>query len=336
MFNQARSKNLPRSSWILGLSALVGAGVVSALWNQRADKRAEQRNPPHGRRLDVDGVKLHYLDTCGSQPAVLLIHGNAVTSADMEVSGMIDALKDRHQVIAFDRPGYGYSERPHDKSWTPEEQADLLAKALEECKVENAIVFGHSWGALVAVAFALRHPQMVKGLVLASGYYFPTVRSDVIMSSIATAPLLGDLMRLTISPLIGRLMAPAAFAAMFDPLPIPQRFRERFPASLSFRTTQLRASTEEGSMMTAATRRLSSHYGAIVAPVTIMAGTSDKIVDFERQSQALHDVLPRSVLKLFPGVGHMVHYAATAEVAAALDNSGTEIESLAVANNSSA
>ena len=128
------------SFWAVGLSALAGSLVASALWKARAAKRAEKRNPPRGRMINVDGITLHYLDTGEFKPAVLLIHGNGVTSADMEISGLIDALKDRH---TFDRPGYGYSERPRNKSWTPEEQADLFAKALAQFKVENVVVLGH-------------------------------------------------------------------------------------------------------------------------------------------------------------------------------------------------
>ena len=314
-----------RSSWVSGLSALAVSLFASAAWNERVAKRAERCNPPHGRMIDVDGVKLHYLDTGGSQPAVLLLHGNAVTSADMEISGLIDELKDRHRVIAFDRPGYGYSERPRDTTWTPEAQADLFAKALEQLKVETVIVFGHSWGALVAVACALRHPRLVTGVFLASGYYFPTPRSDVIVGSIGAIPLLGDLMRWTISPLIGRLTAPAAFAKMFAPLAVPGRFRDLFPASLSLRPTQMRASSEEALMMIPASHRLSAQYGAIRAPMTIIAGDADKIVDWERQSKALHDAAPGSWFKLFPGVGHMVHYAATSEIGAAIDEVATAL-----------
>ena len=76
-------------------------------------------------------------------------------------------------------------------------------------------------------------------------------------------------------------------------------------------------------MMDPAAQRLSSQYGAISSPVTIVAGEDDEIVDTERQSKALHDAMPGSCLKLFPGVGHMVHYAATAEIAEAIDEIAT-------------
>lgn len=126
-------------------------------------------------------------------------------------------------------------------------------------------------------------------------------------------------------------MAPAAFKKMFDPLPLPERFRDLFPAGLSFRPTQLRASMEDGGMMMAAADRFSGQYASILAPVTIMAGDADRIVDCDRQSGTLHDVIPGSRLKVFNGVGHMVHYAATSEIAAAIDTLALEFEPSAAA-----
>src|ERR1700709_2262316 len=95
---------------------------------------------------------------------------------DFQSSGLIDLAAEHYRVIVFDRPGFGHSSRPRDTIWTPHAQADLLAKAILRLNVQHAIVLGHSWGASVAVAMALKHPELVQALVLASGYYFPTVR----------------------------------------------------------------------------------------------------------------------------------------------------------------
>ena len=69
-------------------------------------------------------------------------------------------------------------------------------------------MLGHSWGASVAVSLALKYPQMVGGLVLASGYYYPTVRADVVALSGPAIPVIGDILRYTLSPIISRLMWP--------------------------------------------------------------------------------------------------------------------------------
>ena len=97
-------------------------------------------------------------------------------------------------MVAFDRPGFGYSERPRDRSWTPTAQARLLRRACRRLGVERPVVVGHSWATLVALAWALQAPQEVAGLVLASGYYYPSRRLDVALVTPGAVPLLGDVL----------------------------------------------------------------------------------------------------------------------------------------------
>ena len=65
-----------------------------------------------------------------------------------------------------------------------------------------------SWGTLVAVTLALRKDYPTRGLVLASGYYFPTARWDVWMMSGPAVPIFGDLLRYTVAPIISWAMLP--------------------------------------------------------------------------------------------------------------------------------
>ena len=127
------------------------------------------------------------------------------------------------------------SERPHGRLWTARAQADLLRRTLARLGVERPIVLGHSWGTLVALALALDHPEAVRGLVLLSGYYFPTGRLDVWAFAPPAIPVVGDLMRYTVSPALGRMIAPKLIARMFEPLPVPRRFATRFPLDLALR-----------------------------------------------------------------------------------------------------
>jgi pimeloyl-ACP methyl ester carboxylesterase len=91
-----------------------------------------------------------------------------------------------YRVIIFDRPGFGHSERPRGRVWTAAEQAELLHKALLQLGVERPVVVGHSWGTLVALALAVRHLADIAGLALLSGYYFWTLRPDVVLVFCAT------------------------------------------------------------------------------------------------------------------------------------------------------
>ena len=87
---------------------------------------------------------------------------------DFESSGLLAMAAKKYRVITFDRPGFGHSERPRATIWTPEAQADLIHAALSKIGISRVIVLGHSWGASVATALALKYPQDVGGLVLAS------------------------------------------------------------------------------------------------------------------------------------------------------------------------
>src|SRR5688500_779501 len=182
---------------VMAAGALLAASALYVQWSAR---QALRRNPPSGRFLTVGGVRLHHIDTGGKGQPILLLHGNGSMVRELEISGIIEQLSEHYRVVAFDRPGFGHSERPRTRAWTPGEQADLLHAAMHRLGLKSALVLGHSWGTLVALELALRHPRFVKGLLLIGGFYFPEARRDVALLSLAAIPVIGDLMRYTISP----------------------------------------------------------------------------------------------------------------------------------------
>jgi pimeloyl-ACP methyl ester carboxylesterase len=304
---------------IAGITAVVaGAAFAAAVWNVRKARRAERANPPVGAFLEIDGVRLHYLDR-GEGPPVVLLHGNAVLLQDFDGSGLIDALAARHRVIAFDRPGFGYSTRSHGKVWTAAAQAEPFTKALLQLKVEHPVVVGHSWGTLAALEMAIRSPDELRGLVLLSGYYYPTPRIDAAMSAPLALPLIGDAMRYTISPITGRALIKQMVKTMFSPVPTPRSFVNAVPHEMVLRPSQLRAEAQDGALMIPAAAHLRHHYGELRLPVDIFAGAGDKVVDVNAHSRRLHDDLPHSSLTVVPDAGHMVHYAVAADIVASVE-----------------
>jgi pimeloyl-ACP methyl ester carboxylesterase len=270
--------------------------------------------------MHAGGVRLHYLEAGIGGPPVVLLHGNAVRADDYVASGVLDLAAKQHRVLAFDRPGYGYSERPRDRLWTAEAQAAVLAEALARLEIRRAIVVGHSWGTLVAVALALNHPEAVRGLVLLSGYYFPTARADVAMSSPAALPILGDAIRYTTAPLLGRLMLPMMVRKMFAPAPVPAAFTSAVPPGIMLRPWQIKANAEDAVAMIPAAAALSKRYSELSrVPISIISGAEDGIVDGDQQSTRLHREVPASDLQVIPGFGHMVHHGAPALVAEAIE-----------------
>jgi pimeloyl-ACP methyl ester carboxylesterase len=292
------------------------AAVASALLNRWLAQKAERRNPPIGRFITVDGVRLHYVEGGTGTPLVLL-HGNGSMIEDFQSSGLIDlAAKDYH-VIAIDRPGFGHSERPRSTIWTPQAQADLMAAALKQLAVPRAIVLGHSWGTFVALALAVKYPQQVQALVLASGYYYPNARADVVILSPPAIPLIGDVLSHTLSPLLSRLIWPLMLRKIFGPSPVPDKFRG-FPEEMAVRPSQIRASAAESALMIPSAHILEKQYRLLEMPVAIVAGAEDRLIESE-QSAHLHREIPHSTLRCIPGTGHMVHQTATGDVMSAIN-----------------
>jgi pimeloyl-ACP methyl ester carboxylesterase len=239
---------------------------------------------------------------------VVLFHGNGTMIQDFSISGLVDLLARRNRVLCFDRPGFGHSQRPRSRIWTPSAQAALFVKALKRIEARDPVVVGHSWGTLVAVALGLRGDYSVRSLVLASGYYFPTWRLDVWLLSGPAVPILGDLFRYTLAPIISLAILPAMLRKIFEPHPVPQAFKREFPISLALRPKQLRAAAEESALLIPAAAHLQSQYFRIKCPVRLFHGDEDHFIECE-QSRQLHRAIPRSALHFVQNAGHMVHYA---------------------------
>ena len=317
------------TSWkySLALAAAAAALGVAALANRRLAKKAERDNPPAGKFINVGNVRLHYVDQGAGEP-IILLHGNGSMIQDFASSGLIEMAAQKHRVIAFDRPGFGHSERPRGTVWTPEAQADLIHLAMKQIGITRAKVLGHSWGASVAVALALKHPGTVAHLILASGYYYPTPRADVLLLSGPAVPVLGDILSHTMAPILARLLWPLLIRKIFGPAKVPAKF-ESFPKEMALRPSQIRASAAETALMIPNAFALRGKYADLKMPVVIIAGDQDRLVDTDAQSARLHEELPRSTFRRVTPAGHMVHQTATAlvmmaidEVAQAEDNDG--------------
>ncbi len=303
---------------LLRIGGAALAAGTAAYYVQRRSARAERAHRPLGRFINVDGVRLHYLDEGGGPPLVLL-HGLGSMVEDFVLSGLVREASKRYRVIAFDRPGYGHSERPRRMRYGAAAQAELVRKALQRLKVHRPIVLGHSWGTLVAVALALEHPEVPRSLVLASGLYFPSLRLDAPLMAPPAIPLIGDLLSRTLSPLAGRAMWPGFLRLIFGPAPVPPAFATAFPTWLALRPGQLRAVAEDALATLGATLRAARRYRELTLPVVMVAGERDRYVSASAHTARLHRLLPSSRLLLSPHSGHMVHHSDLTLVISAVD-----------------
>jgi pimeloyl-ACP methyl ester carboxylesterase len=165
---------------------------------------------------------------------------------------------------------------------------------------------------------ALESPGEIAGVALLSGYYFPTPRLDALALSGSAVPVVGDLMRYTVSPVLGLAAVPAVFKALFSPAPVSGPFKAHFPTGLALRPWQLRAVAADTAYMLPDAARAAPRYADLTLPMLIAAGLGDTIVSFDSQSAQLARTLPHAELLAVDG-GHMVHHIAPGEVTAAIE-----------------
>jgi pimeloyl-ACP methyl ester carboxylesterase len=127
---------------------------------------AQLVDDPDGAFYTVQGVRLYVEDKGDADaPAVFLLHG---LFGSTEVwRNNVDALVDAgFRVVAFDRPGFGLSDKIETFDYSVGNQADLTAQLMDALGIESAAIIGHSAGGNVAAHFAVRHPDRVARLVL--------------------------------------------------------------------------------------------------------------------------------------------------------------------------
>lgn len=128
------------------------------------------------RFVEIDGVDVHYKTwglpseptTTGVDTAFVLLHGFGASTFSWR--SVADPLSEQMPVVAFDRPGFGLTERPLDWNgpdpYAPETQADLTVKLMDRLGIRRAVLVGHSAGGTVAALAAARYPDRVEALVL--------------------------------------------------------------------------------------------------------------------------------------------------------------------------
>ena len=113
-------------------------------------------------RLENDGESI-YFESSGAGPAVVFSHGLGGNHASW--FQQIAPFSERYRVVTWDQRGFGNSSR-RTGAVGPDPAAGDLAALLDHLGVERAHVIGQSMGGWTSMAFALRHPDRVRSLVL--------------------------------------------------------------------------------------------------------------------------------------------------------------------------
>ncbi len=122
--------------------------------------------PFSGQFLDRDGLRYHYLDE-GTGPPVVMLHGNPTWS--FYYRNLVQALSGSYRCIVPDHIGCGRSEKPGDDryQYTLKSRIDDLDSLLEHLGIDRDITLVvHDWGGMIGMAYASRHPDRIRRLVV--------------------------------------------------------------------------------------------------------------------------------------------------------------------------
>lgn len=305
---------------VVGVIAFVLVGVAGllSLYSWYGSWRVERDYPPLGRFLEIDGIRLHFVEA-GQGAPVVFIHGASSTLRDF-VASLFPLLARKYWVVAFDRPGYGYSERPRGAWLDPARQAALIGRALTAIGVEKPVLVGHSWSGSLVLAYLLANPQQVAGGVLLGGVSHPWMGDVAWVRRVAGVPLAGDLFARTFVYPAGQLLLDRAVAGVFSPEPVPPRYVERTGIALALRPHSFLADAEDVRGLSEYLRQQSQRYAEIDQPLLLITGDADHVVPPSNHAERLIKQVPAAELVYLENAGHALHHTRPERVAALISN----------------
>lgn len=302
----------------LVLVFLALAGFAAFVWVKARmnELRAIAAYPPQGELLEIDGHQVHAVVE-GSGPDLVLIHGSSGNARDFTFA-LVDRLAETYRVIAFDRPGLGYSDPISPNGATITEQADILSKAARELGAKAPVVLGHSYGGAVALAWAVHHPDALSGLVLVGAPSQPWDTPLEGTYQYLSHPVIGPPMAALATAFVGPSRVTTALDEIFAPQEPPEGYGVYVGAELTLRRASLRHNAMQRANLLDEITALQPRYGEITVPVEIVHGTADTTVGLKIHAIPFLAQVPQANLAPLDGIGHMPQHAAPDAVISAI------------------
>jgi len=272
--------------------------------------------------VDIGGVGVHYVsrDYRGegaNPPLFVLLHGfGASTYSWREV---IDDISDLGDVVAYDRPAFGLTQRP--TSWQGESpygvdaQMALIAGVIEEFSREDqpVILVGHSAGGTLAAEFGVRYPSDTEALILVAPAILTTGGGPSWIAPLLDIPQVDR-----IGPLLVGGIAQSGNDLLerswHNPSLLTQEIRDGYRVPLSIRGWE-RAFWEF--QKAPRSFRVTDDPAALEVPVAIITGDDDRVVA-TANSRELAGIIPGAELFVIEASGHLPQEETPAEFMAAL------------------
>ena len=302
--------------WLLrGLLALIGVLVIAFLFfrtpdTDAAEMRAKYGGPPSQFVAIGDGVTVHLRDEGPKDaPAIVLLHGS---NADLHTwEPWVQALKGQYRVIRFDQVGHGLTGPDPKQDYSRDNYVADILEVADKLGLKQFVLGGNSMGGKHALAFAVKHPQRLTGLVLVDGSGGPMLKLDKkddaassssgnIGFTIARMPGVNLLVeQVTPRRLIAQSLEQSVSVKSVASEAAVDRYWEllRYPGN---RRATLKRFGYPYDPLTEA------EIAAVTTPTLILWGEEDRLIPVEA-GQWLAKTMPNNALVTYPKIGHLPH-----------------------------
>lgn len=254
---------------------------------REASHPATQYRAPIPRREGM-GTVVH-VEELGSGPGLLCLHG--IGSSSRSFASQLQHLRGSYRVLAWDAPGYGRSADPPSAPGI-DGYADAAAALIAQRGLGSVHVLGVSFGGVVAVRLAMRHPLCVRSLILADsspGSAVDPERAEQMRQRGALLAAAGaDTFARTRAP---RLLSPSAPAELIREVAVNMAASIRLPGYAYAAEAMAEADHRDV-------------FSRIAVPTLVLCGSEDGVTP-PSISRDIARSVPGARLRLIEGAGHL-------------------------------
>ncbi|TRD00384.1 alpha/beta fold hydrolase [Mesorhizobium sp. WSM4303] len=295
--------------WLLGglllLALVIAACLVAAtLW---IAAKAERLVPASGQFVEIDGNRIHYVETGKGRP-IVFVHGLGAQLHQFRHT-LFDRFGPGYRLIALARPGSGHSVRARGATGRLPDQAEIIRRFIETLGLERPLVVGHSLGGAVALTLAVEHPEAISGIALLAPltHLEAGVREKAGLLYIRSH-LWRSIMAYTVAiPTSLRYERPT-MEFIFAPQAVPANYMVDGGGWLGLRPSHFHATSTDFVAVEEDLGRIEQRYGEIAMPAGIFFGSADRVIAMRTHGEPMKDRIGGLDFEAVDGLGHMPQF----------------------------